>query len=217
MSAELDADRGRALALTPVSPEVEKRLEKFVALLLETQAHTNLIAASTIPVLWTRHIADSLQLLKLAPDARMWIDLGSGAGFPGLVIACALAAEPDAKIHLVESVGKKAAFLREAVRVTGAPAIVEQKRIENIGDSLGTRADVITARAVAPLKLLLDQVYPLMGPKTLALLHKGQDVEAELTEASKYWSIEADLVPSLTSPQGRIVVVRHLVARKTVA
>lgn len=217
MSAELDADRGRALALTPVSPEVEKRLEKFVALLLETQAHTNLIAASTIPVLWTRHIADSLQLLKLAPDARMWIDLGSGAGFPGLVIACALAAEPDAKIHLVESVGKKAAFLREAVRVTGAPAIVEQKRIENIGDSLGTRADVITARAVAPLKLLLDQVHPLMGPKTLALLHKGQDVEAELTEASKYWSIEADLVPSLTSPQGRIVVVRHLVARKTVA
>ncbi|MEI7805023.1 MAG: 16S rRNA (guanine(527)-N(7))-methyltransferase RsmG [Hyphomicrobiales bacterium] len=217
MNAGLDADRGRALALTPVSPEVEKRLEKFVALLLETQAHTNLIAASTIPVLWTRHIADSLQLLKLAPDARMWIDLGSGAGFPGLVIACALTVEPDAKIHLVESVGKKAAFLREAVRVTGAPAIVEQKRIENIGDSLGTRADVITARAVAPLKLLLDQVHPLMGPKTLALLHKGQDVEAELTEASKYWSIEADLVPSLTSPQGRIVVVRHLVARKTVA
>jgi 16S rRNA (guanine527-N7)-methyltransferase len=217
LSGELAADRARALALTPVSPETEKRLDKFVALLLQTQAHTNLIAASTIPVLWTRHIADSLQLLKLAPDAKLWIDLGSGAGFPGLVIACALADRPGTKVHLVESVGKKAAFLREAVRVTGAPAIVEQKRIENIGDSLGTRADVITARAVAPLKLLLDQVSPLMGPKTRALLHKGQDVEAELTEASKYWSIEADLVPSLTSPQGRIVVVKHLDPRKPAA
>lgn len=106
MSAEV-SDRDRALALTPVSPEIAARLDKFVELLLQTQAHTNLIAPSTIPVIWTRHIADSLQLLKLAPDAKKWMDFGSGAGFPGLVIAAALADVPKASVHLIESTKKK--------------------------------------------------------------------------------------------------------------
>src|SRR5262249_53653222 len=107
-SPDLAADRERALALTPVSRETLARLDRFVELLLETQSHTNLIGAATIPTLWTRHIADSLQLLDLAPSAKAWLDLGSGAGFPGIVTACALADAPGAAVHLVESVGKKA-------------------------------------------------------------------------------------------------------------
>ena len=100
---DLAADRARALTLTPVSRETSERLDRFVEFLLTWQRTTNLIAPSTIPQLWTRHVADSLQLIELAPDARAWIDLGSGGGFPGLVIACALADKPGAMVHLVES------------------------------------------------------------------------------------------------------------------
>src|SRR5262245_21418992 len=119
--ADLAADKKAALKLCPVSRETEARLDRFVALLLEWQSKTNLIAPSTLPTIWSRHIADSLQLLDLAPTGRGWIDLGSGGGFPGIVLACALAERPDSVIHLVERNAKKAAFLREAVRVTGAP------------------------------------------------------------------------------------------------
>ena len=117
--AELAEDRARALELTPVSRETSERLDRFVDLLLDWQRRVNLIAPSTEPVLWTRHIADSLQLLALAPEARVWADLGTGAGFPGLVIACALADSPGALVHLVESNSKKIAFLREAARAVG--------------------------------------------------------------------------------------------------
>src|SRR3954451_4935665 len=120
----IGADKAAALALTPVSPETEARLDAYVDLLLQWQARTNLVASSTLPQLWTRHIADSLQLLALAPDAKTWIDLGSGGGFPGLVLACALAERAGAAVHLVERNAKKAAFLREALRITGAPAII---------------------------------------------------------------------------------------------
>ncbi|MGB7253590.1 MAG: RsmG family class I SAM-dependent methyltransferase, partial [Xanthobacteraceae bacterium] len=105
-SPDLVADRARGLALTPVSRETEARLDHFVTLLLQWQQHTNLIAPSTEPTIWTRHIADSLQLLDLAPNAKIWVDLGSGGGFPGLVIACALADKPGVQVHLVESIGK---------------------------------------------------------------------------------------------------------------
>ncbi len=133
-SLDLSADRERALALVPVSRETLARLDRFVALLIAWQQHTNLIARSTMPTLWTRHIANSLQLVGLAPAARVWADLGSGGGFPGLVIACALAETEGAHVHLVESIGKKAIFLREAVRVTGAPATVHAERIEDFVD-----------------------------------------------------------------------------------
>jgi 16S rRNA (guanine527-N7)-methyltransferase len=152
---DLTADRARALALTSVSRETLERLERFVALLLERQGRMNLIAASTVPELWTRHIADSLQLIPLAPDARIWIDLGSGAGFPGLVLACALADRPGAEVHLIESMGKKAAFLREAAAATGAPAIVHNERIEDFVRRSTLKPDVVTARALAPLNKLL--------------------------------------------------------------
>ncbi len=209
----LAADRARALDLTPVSRETLARLDRFTRLLLQWQKTTNLIGAATIPHLWTRHIADSLQLLALAPSARVWLDLGSGGGFPGLVIACALAGERGATVHLIESNAKKAAFLREAVRELDLRAVVHGERIEHFSLPMGAHVDVITARAVAPLSVLFGYVALLLKTGAQALLLKGQDVEAELTEAAKYWTIKADLIPSKTSPEGRIVVLRGLSRR----
>jgi len=210
---DLAADRARALDLTPVSRETLARLDRFTRLLLQWQKTTNLIGAATIPHLWTRHIADSLQLLALAPSARVWLDLGSGGGFPGLVIACALSGERGATVHLIESNAKKAAFLREAVRELDLRAVVHGERIEHFSLPMGAHVDVITARAVAPLSVLFGYVALLLKTGAQALLLKGQDVEAELTEAAKYWTIKADLIPSKTSPEGRIVVVRGLSRR----
>ena len=207
---DLAADKARALQLTPVSRETEKRLDLFVEALLLWQQRMNLVAASTLPQIWTRHIADSLQLIDLAPEARVWVDFGAGGGFPGVPIACALVDKSEAFVHLVESVGKKANFLREAVRVTGARAQVHQQRAEKFGESFQETVHVVTARALAPLKILCDQAFPLIARGALGIFPKGQDVDAELTEAAKYWSIEADKVPSKTSPQGCIVVIRSL-------
>ncbi|HVY57630.1 MAG TPA: 16S rRNA (guanine(527)-N(7))-methyltransferase RsmG [Xanthobacteraceae bacterium] len=207
---DLSADRARALALTPVSRETAERLDRLVDLLRLWQKTTNLVAPSTLAHLWTRHVADSLQLLALAPDARVWVDLGSGGGFPGLPLACALAERPGSEVHLVESNQKKIAFLREAVRITGVPAIVHGERIEDFVRDFRSRADVVTARALAPLATLLYYVEPLLGPGTIGLLPKGQDVEAEIDTASKSWALRAELVPSRTDPHGRIVVVRGL-------
>ena len=207
---DLSADKAEALRLTPVSRETQQRLENFVALLLQWQQTTNLIAPSTIPKLWTRHIADSLQLLDIVPNVTVWVDFGSGGGFPGIPVACALADRPGAKVHLVESNGKKAAFLREAIRVTGVPAVVHARRIEDCGDSFGDKVDVVSARALAPLKILCDQAFALIDKGAVGLFAKGQDVAAELTEAAKYWRIEAETVPSRTGADGCIVVVRGL-------
>jgi 16S rRNA (guanine527-N7)-methyltransferase len=207
---DLTVDRARALALVPVSRETAARLDRFAALLLDWQGRMNLIAASTVPVLWTRHIADSLQLLAIAPQARQWADLGSGAGFPGLPIACALADQSSAEVHLIESNKKKAAFLREAVQVTGAPAIVHAERVADFARGFRETLDVVTARAVAPLPELLSIAYPLLKSGAQGLFAKGQDVEAELTQATKCWSIQASLVPSRTDPKSRIVVIREV-------
>jgi 16S rRNA (guanine527-N7)-methyltransferase len=198
-------DRAIALKLTPVSHETERRLDRFVALLKQWQAKTNLVAPSTLPQIWTRHIADSLQLLALAPDARIWIDLGSGGGFPGVVLACALADREGAHVHLVERNAKKAAFLREALRVTGAPGTVHLSNIEDFVDSYDGPVDCITARAVTSLKVLIGFVAPLLKGHARALLLKGQDIEAELTEAAKCWKLEPQLVPSRTPGHGVIV------------
>ena len=207
---DLESDKKRALALTPVSRETQERLELFVELLLLWQEQFNLVAKSTLPLIWTRHIADSLQLLALAPDARVWVDFGSGAGFPGIPVACALADMPGVMVHLVESVGKKANFLREVVHVTGIPAQVHQERAEKFGETCAETVHVVTARAVAPLKVLCDQAFPLIDKGALGLFPKGQDVASELTEAAKYWRLQASTVPSVTNPASAIVVVRGL-------
>jgi 16S rRNA (guanine527-N7)-methyltransferase len=209
-ASDLAADREKALALTPVSRETAARLDRFVGVLLAWQQHTNLIAASTEATVWTRHIADSLQLLPLAPNARVWADLGSGAGFPGLAIACALADEPGARVHLVESNRKKSTFLREAIAATQVPAIVHTVRIEDFVENIPQNIEVATARALAPLPALLPMVYPLLKSGALGLFPKGQDVGSELTEAAKCWNIRSALVQSLTDPKGQIVVVRDL-------
>jgi 16S rRNA (guanine527-N7)-methyltransferase len=207
---DLTADRARALALIPVSRETTERLDRFVGTFLQWQRRINLTAPSTEPQLWTRHIADSLQLLPLAPGARTWVDLGSGGGFPGLVIACALADAPGTRVHLVESNAKKAAFLREAVRATGAPAVVQPVKIVDFVENVRESIDVVTARALAPLADLLVAAYPLLRKGTVGLFPKGQDVGAELTEAAKCWKLQATLAPSRTDPQARIVCVRGL-------
>ncbi|HEY5305357.1 MAG TPA: 16S rRNA (guanine(527)-N(7))-methyltransferase RsmG [Pseudolabrys sp.] len=211
---DLESDKKHALTLTPVSRETESRLLMFVEALLLWSEHSNLVARSTLPVIWTRHIADSLQLLTLAPAALTWADFGSGGGFPGIPIACALADEPGAKIHLVESVGKKANFLREVVQKLGLPAVVHHERAEKFAETCAETVHVVTARAVAPLKTLCDQAFPLIANGTLGIFPKGQDVDAELTEAAKYWSIQASVVPSVTSPASSIVMVRSLAKRK---
>jgi 16S rRNA (guanine527-N7)-methyltransferase len=197
------------------------RLDRFVHLLLTWQRQTNLVAPSTIPLLWTRHVADSLQLLDLV-DAyegkpRVWLDLGSGGGFPGIVIACALAGVPGTQVHLVESNLKKAAFLREAVRVTHAPGIVHAARIESLTSTLDAIiVDYVTARALAPLPGLLEMIAPFVKKGAKALLLKGQDLDRELTESTKHWHIEAESVPSRTSKAGRILVV-HTLSRHTLS
>src|SRR5581483_886947 len=154
--------------------------------------------------------ADSLQLLRLAPDARVWCDLGSGAGFPGLVIACALAGEPGAGVHLVESIRKKADFLTDCAKALALPVLVHNQRIEDFTRANKVAFDVVTARALASLDRLLTLANPLLKTGALALFPKGQDVEAELTVASKSWKIDHALVQSDTDPHGRIVRVRHV-------
>ena len=213
ISPILTSDKAAALALTPVSRETESRLDRYVALLLEWQAKTNLVAPSTLPNLWTRHISDSLQLLTLAPSAKIWVDLGSGGGFPGVVLACALAETSGAMVHLVERNAKKAAFLREALRVTDSPGMVH---LEDIGDSVDRitgPVDCVAARAVAPLHQLIGFGEPLVRQGAKALFLKGQDVEAELTEATKYWNIKPNLHSSRTGGGGWIVELDHIERR----
>jgi 16S rRNA (guanine527-N7)-methyltransferase len=198
-------DKAAALLLTPVSRETEVRLERYVDLLQEWQTKTNLVASSTLPTLWTRHISDSLQLLAIAPSAKTWADLGSGGGFPGVVLACALAETPGARVYLVERNAKKAAFLREALRITGSPGTVHLADIGDNVDRITGPVDCVTARAVAPLHQLIGFAEPWVRKGAKALFLKGQDVEAELTEATKYWSISPQLHASRTSGQGWIV------------
>jgi 16S rRNA (guanine527-N7)-methyltransferase len=212
-SKPMSSDKVSALALTPVSRETEMRLDRYVDLLGEWQAKTNLVAPSTLPHLWTRHISDSLQLLALAPTAKSWIDFGSGGGFPGVVLACALADTPGATVHLVERNAKKSAFLREALRVTGSPGMVHLSDIEDIVDRVAGPIDCVTARALAPLNQLIGFAEPLMTKGAKALFLKGQDVESELTEATKYWKMKPNLHSSRTGGQGWIVELDHIERR----
>ncbi|HLL26369.1 MAG TPA: 16S rRNA (guanine(527)-N(7))-methyltransferase RsmG [Xanthobacteraceae bacterium] len=205
----LDADRAAALRLIPVSRETLERIDAFVALLLQWERAVPLVANADLPKLWTRHIADSLQLIALAPAAKRWTDLGSGGGFPGLVIAMALAQTPGACVHLVESDQRKAAFLRAAIRDTDAPAKVYAERIESAAKRLVSESDVVTARALAPLPGLLELAAPFLAKQIPGIFPKGQDVDNELTEATKSWKIQSTIVPSRTQPHGRIVVVER--------
>lgn len=200
MSAR-DADRAAAKQLFDVSRETWARLQKLVEALDRWQPTINLVAPGTVETVWTRHVADSLQLVALAPEhPQNWVDLGSGAGFPGLVVA---AAQPETAVHLVESNGKKAAFLREAARAMGAPVVVHAARAD---DALkGLTADVVSARALAPLTELLRLAAPLLKTGAIGLFPKGREAALELTQAEKSWRFSASLHPSLTDSDARIV------------
>jgi 16S rRNA (guanine527-N7)-methyltransferase len=205
-----DRDRETALALVNVSRETLARLDRLVQELVRWQAVKNLVGPKTIEAVWTRHIADSLQLLEHAPDARSWLDLGSGAGFPGLVIGIALAEIPGTQVHLLESNSRKCAFLRYAARAAGAAAMVHEGRIEDQVQAFTGKVEVVTARALAPLGQLFAWSESLLTNAAMGLFPKGREVEAELTEAAKSWRFEADLLPSLTDSQARLVRVHSL-------
>ena len=162
-------------------------------------------APSTIPRLWTRHIADSLQLIDLAPQARIWADLGSGAGFPGLVIALCGMGRKGHMVHLVESNKGKCAFLREAIRLTGAPAEVHDQRVEDFVENAPKQQKTITALALSPLSELCQQLEPLMTHDSLAILPKGSNFQAELTQAGQFWKMDYDTVSSRTDSQAAII------------
>ena len=197
------------MRLVPVSRETEDRLAAFVDLLDRWRKTTNLVADSTFPSVWTRHIADSAQLIGLAPEAKRWVDMGSGAGFPGLVIAIQLADVPGAVVHCIESDQRKCAFLREAARATGAAARIHPKRVEAIEPlSLGA-VDAVTARAFAPLPLTLKLARPWLERGATAVFPRGEsarDQLAALPEATAY-AIEA--LPSVVNPKAAILRIRQ--------
>jgi 16S rRNA (guanine527-N7)-methyltransferase len=192
-----------------VSRETFQKLELLERELRRWQAIKNLVGPATLDQIWERHIVDSLQLLNLAPNAGTWLDLGSGAGFPGLVLAIA-GAERGLNVHLVESNSRKCAFLRHIVRLTGAPAKVHEARLEAVLPDFIGKADVVSARALASLAMLLDWTAPLLKAGTMGLFPKGRDAEIELTEARKKWTFEAEILPSQTDPEARILRITSI-------
>jgi 16S rRNA (guanine527-N7)-methyltransferase len=195
-----------------VSRETLDRLATYEALLKTWQRTINLVAPSTLDDVWHRHFADSAQLVPLAPaDAKIWVDVGSGAGFPGLVVAIMLAEKGECRVSLVESDSRKAAFLGEVARKTGVAVEIVAQRIEKIAtqDKFGP-IDVLSARALAPLDKLLGLVAPMFSATTTALLLKGRDALLEIEEAQKCWSFDFALSPSLTDAEGRIAAIRNL-------
>jgi len=192
-------------AQTGVSRETLSRLKAYADVLVDWNARHNLVAKSTLPDLWRRHFWDSAQLLPLIPKSRRTLaDLGSGAGFPGLVLA---ALRPDLAVTLHEATTKKCAFLQAAADRMGLPVTIQNARLEDLGPQ---PFDVVTARALAPLPQLLRYAQNFVDLNSVCLFLKGQNVGAELTEAHKYWNMKASQVPSQTDPSAAIVVVREL-------
>lgn len=215
--------RGSVL-LDSVSRETRDDLARIVEALGQWQKAKNLVGPKTLEDVWTRHIADSLQLFHREPSARRWLDLGSGAGFPGLVIAVMLKsrfaahshdaavdeAGDESRVHCVESNARKCAFIRHAARISGIPVTVHNARIEDIIAGFVGQVDVVTARALAPLPKLLAWTSPLLKTGVTGLFPKGDQAEAELTESLKYWRFNYDTLPSQTDPRGRILRITDL-------
>ena len=191
-----------------VSRETLARLKGYADILADWNSRHNMVARSTLPDLWERHFWDSAQLAALLPpEARTLADLGSGAGFPGLVLA---AMRPDIAVTLHEATAKKCAFLQAASERMGLSVTIQNARMEDLPHR---PYDVVTARACAPLPLLLDYAHRFTGPNSVCLFLKGQNVGSELTEAHKCWKMEVSQVASQTDPSGAIVMVRELGSR----
>jgi 16S rRNA (guanine527-N7)-methyltransferase len=200
------ADAAAFQAATGASTSQMADMEAFRALLTEWNEKMNLVGPSALDSFWPRHAYDSAQLLRLAPNALTWADLGAGAGFPGLVLAILLKGTPGARVHLVESMAKRCRFLSEVVQRLGLPAEVHNRRAEE----LGMKVDVVTARACAPVVRLLGYAEPYLKAGATGLFLKGQDIVAELTEATKYWKFEQELMVSSSHADGRILQVKGL-------
>ncbi len=182
-------------------------LEHYRALLDTWNGRINLVGPSAMAAFWRRHAFDSAQLLRLEPDARVWADLGTGAGLPGVVLAILLKGVPGAQVHLVESLLKRCRFLEEVVTALELPAVVHRARAETLKL---TGIEVVTARACAPLARLLEYAQPVLRKGVRGLFLKGRDVESEIADARRIWRFEVALIPSLSDPSGRIVRVEKL-------
>jgi 16S rRNA (guanine527-N7)-methyltransferase len=188
-----------------VARETLRLLTIYVDLLIEWNERVNLVAPSTLPDVWRRHVWDSAQLIPMIPrETKIIVDIGSGAGFPGLVLAIMLGGPT---VHLIESTQKKCRFLEAVAAATGAPVEVHWARAEDVK---GLKADVITARAVAPLDRLLALAHPFFGPATIGLFLKGRSLNDELTGATKSWRLESTPIPSRSDPSGVVLRVTGL-------
>lgn len=197
-TAHLTSDDVRRL--TGVSRETESQLRVYVALLERWQRRINLVAAPSLRDVWRRHVLDSAQLRALIPGrTRSLVDLGSGAGFPGLVLA--ILGVPG--VRLIESDVRKCAFLHEAVRATGARVEIHHRRTETL--KLADSVDVVTARALAPLPKLLQMAAPLIGPRTICLFLKGRTIDRELTASRKTGNMQVARFPSITDSEGAVL------------
>ncbi|ESX12273.1 16S rRNA methyltransferase [Mesorhizobium sp. LSJC255A00] len=196
-------------AAGPVSRETFDRLVTFEQLFLKWNRSINLAAPSTLDDVWGRHILDSAQLARIAPQAKRWADLGSGGGFPGLVMAFLLGERDGASIDLVESNRKKASFLQAVIGQFGLPARVVARRIDD-SYALVSAPEIITARALAALPALLDLSAPWLTKGSRALFHKGRDYRSEVEESTHRWAFDLVEHPSMTDAHGVILEVTDL-------
>lgn len=196
-------------AAGPVSRETFERLRAFEQLFLKWNRSINLAAPSTLDDVWRRHILDSAQLARIAPAAMRWVDLGSGGGFPGLVLGFLLVERPDASIDLVESNRKKASFLQSVIGQFNLPARVVAKRIDD-SYALVSAPEIVTARALAALPDLLDLSAPWLAKGARALFHKGRDYRAEVEESTHRWTFDLVEHPSMTDAHGVILEISDL-------
>lgn len=197
-----------------VSRETEDRLELFVNLFLRWSKTINLVAPSTVPDVWQRHVVDSLQIYNLLPGPKRWIDLGSGGGFPGVVTAICLAEQRDGWVHLIESNNKKAAFLRTALAETGARGSVHPVRIEDAA-ALVPECDAISARALADLSDLLEYSSGWMvnRPGVAAFFHKGREYRAEVDKAVGRWQFDLVEHRSIVEPESVVLEITNLLQK----
>jgi 16S rRNA (guanine527-N7)-methyltransferase len=194
-------------AMIGVSRETLERLEAYVALLTKWNAKINLVGPGTLPDVWRRHILDSAQIHPLVAGAGVLVDLGSGAGLPGLILA--ILGGPE--VHLIESDARKCAFLHEAARVTATKVAIHNKRID-VAPAIA--ADIVTARALAPLVQLLDHATRFLKPAGKCVFLKGARQADELTEALKTWHMSVAERPSLSDPSGVILEVESPVRER---
>lgn len=198
-------------AILPIDPAAEARFVAYVDLVRKWQPVKNLVAPSTLPDIWRRHVADGAQAFAVLPTAKRWLDLGSGAGFPGLVTAILLVDVDGASVTLVESNGRKAAFLQTVARELKLPAKVLSERIESIPERLADdRFDAVSARALASLDKLLGYAEPWLASGATGVFHKGQDFAAERRQAALSWDFDLVEHQSRIEPDSRIVLVDHV-------